>query len=500
MKWLRERWARIPQRGRTAILIGVMMLFVTAVSALALSKQSLRLDEAQSLWQTSRSPGTLLKLVGQDVHVPLYHLILHYWQVFFGNDVSVARVLSMLFYLATIPAIYVLGRETLGRRVGLFAALLFSISPFMNWYGNEIRMYTLLTLCAVLSHIFFLRLQRGQRQGSLAAYLMVAVVGSLTHYFFLTVLLTQFIFMALYRKRFAPGSVKRILIGMAAATVSLVPWVWFVKTLSQASNAKPSLPEPSSVDVFQAFSQFFVGFQDDGLNAVVLSLWPVTVLLGFLALRRHRKAPTEASYMFLAVIVPVVAAFAVSLLVTPVFLSRYLIVSLPPLYLAFGWLVSGYSLWTKRILVSVTVAAMLVTLIQQAVSPAVPVREDYRAAAEYLERNATSEDVVMISAPFTVYPMEYYYQGKAHIETLPIWDRYSYGPIPPFSAARLPEEVKQAQGEYVRGFLLLSQDQGYEKELRTYFDSHFERLEQKEFSPGLTMAVYKFRYYIPPGT
>jgi uncharacterized membrane protein len=499
MRRLRDRWNALSARTRTICIIGGLMLFVAAVSAISLSQQSLRLDEAQSLWQTSRSPGAILKLVGSDVHVPLYHLLLHYWQLFFGNGVAVARILSLLFYLATIPALYVLGREAFGRKIGLFGALLFAISPFMNWYGNEIRMYTMLTLCAVLSHVFFLRLQRGTGRRSFLGYLVVAVIGALTHYFFLTVLLAQFVFLVFYRKRFAQGSPRRIIGAMAAAGATLVPWALYVHQLGESGNASPHLPAPGSVDVFQAYAQFFVGFQDDRLNAVVLSLWPVTVLLGFLALRRHRRVPTEAAYMFFAATVPVIAAIAVSILVTPVFLSRYLIVCLPPLYLAFGWVLSGYTLRIRQFLVGATVAAMLLTLLQQAISPAVPVREDYRGAATYLEQQATADDVIIASAPFTVYPLEYYYKGRARLETLPVWDRYAYGAIPAFSSATLPTDVKTVEGRYVRGFVLLSEDQGYEDEIRTYFDTHYQKLEEKDFSPGMKLLVYKFRYDTPAG-
>ena len=80
------------------------------------------------------------------------------------------------------------------------------------------------------------------------------------------------------------------------------------------------------------------------------------------------------------------------------------------------------------------------------------------------------------------------------ITTLPIWDRFIVGSIPPFDPATLPAQVEQIKGDHQNLWLLLSYDQGYEEELRLYFDTHFQRLGEYDFSPGLRLYEYKLRY------
>src|SRR5581483_11096660 len=138
--------------------LGLIMLGVMAVSLFFLSKQSLRLDEAQSLWQSSRSPYGILYVIAQDVHVPLYLILLHFWQFLFGNQVAIARLLSLLFFLASIPALYALGKLAYSAKIGWIATLLAALSPFLNWYGNEIRMYSMMVFFGLLSHYYFLSL------------------------------------------------------------------------------------------------------------------------------------------------------------------------------------------------------------------------------------------------------------------------------------------------------------------------------------------------------
>src|SRR5580704_3972804 len=129
----------------TGALLAAFMCIPVVLSIFFFSGQSLRLDEAQSLWQSSRSVGYIFTIVAEDVHVPLYHLLLHFWRIIFGDTVASARAMSLVFYIASIPALYALGKVSYSRRTGLFAAFLFSISLFMQKTAYEIRMYTLFT-------------------------------------------------------------------------------------------------------------------------------------------------------------------------------------------------------------------------------------------------------------------------------------------------------------------------------------------------------------------
>ncbi|HEY6018870.1 MAG TPA: hypothetical protein VIY48_02975, partial [Candidatus Paceibacterota bacterium] len=143
------------------------------------------------------------------------------------------------------------------------------------------------------------------------------------------------------------------------------------------------------------------------------------------------------------------------------------------------------------------VGAMVLLLVVEMVNPQNPVRENYRAVADYLDANAQAQDVIALSAPFTVYPVEYYYRGEANIVTLPQWDRYLYGPIPPFDPNKFPQEVKDTANGHQNLWLVLSYDQGYQKQVKDYFDQHYTQLAKINFSPGLDLYEYKVGYETP---
>jgi uncharacterized membrane protein len=470
-----------------------LIAFAVFSSFLLFQKQSLRLDEAQSLWQTSRTPAKIIELIGQDVHVPLYHLMLHGWQIVFGNEVASGRIFSLIFFLLSIPLIYAVGKRLYGDRVGLYAAILLTVSPFMNWYGNEIRMYSLFVFLSLLNTYFFLGIYKKKDTGSWVGFAVSAFFGIYCHYFFFLILITDALFYLVSRELFSKGDFKRFVTVALLAFLIFVPWLVNVYRLGSAGNTQPSLQTPTSINVFNTFSQFVFGFQTDHLNTILLSLWPLTVLLGFLALRKNREVSPDTVYVLLIFLVPNLLAFALSF-ARPVYVSRYLIFTLPPLYLFLSWLLDRYAPSVRRVAKYALVVVMLFMLVYEGVSARNPAKENYREVAEYLESEAQLSDVIVVSAPFTIYPMSYYYHGPLSVDTLPLWDRNVSGPVPPYDESKLDGEIETLRDGRTNMWVLLSYDQGYEEKLRIYLDTHLERTFEKEFSPGMTLYKYKLKY------
>jgi mannosyltransferase len=192
-----ESHSRKPLMAFLAVFL-LCAIGVVLISRFMLINGSVQLDEAQSLWQTSHSIGGTLHVVALDVHVPMYHLILHFWQLYFGQGVSTARILSVIFFVATIPLVFLLARSILSFRWALFAMVLFSFSPFMDWYANVARMYTLLAFFATLSQLLFIRIMK--RKKGWFAFGASSVIGAYSHYFFSFNLAAEGIFLLFNRK------------------------------------------------------------------------------------------------------------------------------------------------------------------------------------------------------------------------------------------------------------------------------------------------------------
>jgi mannosyltransferase len=484
---------------RKFLIVVVLLLCVVGVLAIShyfLIDGSLQLDEAQSLWQTSHSIGGTLHAVALDVHVPLYHLLLHFWQLYLGQSITTARILSVIFFVMTIPLFYMLARQILSTNWSLFAVVLFSFSPFMNWYANVARMYSMLAFFATLSQLLFMQLMK--RRKVWLGFGISAVTGAYAHYFFSFNLVTEGLFFLFRRKEFAKGSLKRMVAVTLSVALAIAPWIYYFHKLGLADNTRPILERPSAVDFFNVYSQFLFGFQDNHVNTVLISCWPIVMLIGFLAVQRNQRLTPQVSFMATMAVVPVAMAFILSYLITPFFLSRYLISSVGPLLIFLVWLLSYYGKRLARVIAAVSLIGLLLTFMQQIRSPSTPVKENYRQATAYINQHIEPQDIVVLSSPFTIYPFEYYYTGQAAIATLPIWQRSGNSAIPAFNTKTFPSQVAKLNFNHHDVYLLLSYDQGYEAVIKQYYLDHFKQVYSHTYSNDLTLYEYQIGYYNVP--
>jgi len=83
-----------------------------------------------------------------------------------GHTPVALRLPSLLAGTLTIPAVYLLGTRTVGRRPALVAAALATVSPFMIFYSTEARAYGLLMLLVTGSTLsMLLAVDTGRRCG-----------------------------------------------------------------------------------------------------------------------------------------------------------------------------------------------------------------------------------------------------------------------------------------------------------------------------------------------
>lgn len=142
-----------------AIAVAAISLLALALRLHNLTYHSLWFDEAISVrWARSDVPTILavgFQLV-EDRLPPLYYLLLHGWVRLAGDGEMALRLPSVLLGVALVPLLYAVGARLFGRSVGVLAALLAALNPFLIWYAQEARMYALAALWAGLGVACFL--------------------------------------------------------------------------------------------------------------------------------------------------------------------------------------------------------------------------------------------------------------------------------------------------------------------------------------------------------
>ena len=93
--------------------------------------------------------------------MPVYDALEYLCNRYVTSSIPGMRLMSVLIGTLMIPLIYLLGRDLFGKGAGLTAAACLALSPIQRHFAQEIHMYALMTLLALLSVYTFVRLVRG---------------------------------------------------------------------------------------------------------------------------------------------------------------------------------------------------------------------------------------------------------------------------------------------------------------------------------------------------
>lgn len=154
---------------------------------------------------------------------PFYYLLLKAWLLLAGDSVAAARLLSALLGTASLPVLYLLGRELFGKRVALIAIALFALSFFHIYYSQESRMYSLLVLETLMAMLLFVSLLGRDSFPRLAGFTMAVAAGLYTHGMFVFVWLTLVALLGVFRlagRRLRWG----LLLSLLIAAALYAPW------------------------------------------------------------------------------------------------------------------------------------------------------------------------------------------------------------------------------------------------------------------------------------
>lgn len=149
------------QRRIPALLIVIATLAAFVLRIWDLNGVQLRWDEGWSIAHAALPPGDILRVTAQDVHPPLYYLILSLWQSVAGLSPFSARYLSVLAGVLAIPAAYICARVLTGQhRAAVYTAIAMTCLPLAVYYSAVTRMYAFAPVFLLLAMWGALKLQQ----------------------------------------------------------------------------------------------------------------------------------------------------------------------------------------------------------------------------------------------------------------------------------------------------------------------------------------------------
>ena len=159
-----------------------LLVAVAAVLRLIGLGTELWLDEMITSIISIRPPlHELLTVYKGDNQHPLYSLLAHFTTSLLGDTPWAMRLPAMLFGVASVPMLFVLGKRLVSQREALLAAALLAVSYHHVWFSQNARGYSMLAFWAILATDLLLRGIREERRSLFVGYAVAVALGIYTH-------------------------------------------------------------------------------------------------------------------------------------------------------------------------------------------------------------------------------------------------------------------------------------------------------------------------------
>ncbi|MGW0485156.1 glycosyltransferase family 39 protein [Nonomuraea sp. NPDC003214] len=310
-------------------------------------------DELATISAASRSLAGLWELAQHiDGHFLPYYLFMHFWAKA-GTAELWLRLPSALAIAVAAGLLVALGRRLHSTRAGVTAAAVFAVLPSVSYYGAFARSYAFAAAAVVLS--FWALHRAAERPEAARRWVVYGVSVALvccTHLFAVLVLPAQLVAaVALLSRR------DLLLRALPALTAGGVPAVVLGLVGYGERHAISWIPQRGP-EVLLKFPKMAAGAAEAGLPLFAVALAGAGLL--WWSARTRPGGRVWAATLLGWLVLPPLLLLAVSHLVTPAYVDRYLFVTAPALALLAGLAAASVpriALAACCALVAVTVAA-----------------------------------------------------------------------------------------------------------------------------------------------
>ncbi len=470
--------------------------------------QSLWVDELWSVKAACIGGGLSPYAVFGNMQGPAHAVLVHA-VAYLSNSEAMLRSISALFGTATVAVVYALANDLFDKRTALLAALLTAVSPFLIWYSQELRNYSMVIFFAALSTLAAWRLVE-LKSASWRTFVLATVLGLLSNLSAAFLALGHGVFAA---PRLVENRAFRVRWVLAFVVVLLLvsPWIWglanWVKVdrvgervgVVSGSDASELLRGETTFTPMAIPYSFYVmvyGYSLGPSSAELHTTPPASAFMRHgayvgpaafvlfvalcLGIWSFSESRGRLRILFTTVLAPIIGTSVLAILNVKVFNPRYIAVALPLILV----LMAAGAVRLKR-LPGAVVAGLLVVLSCWSLGNyywnSAYWREDVRGAVQHIEQRESPGDVVLVPVVADVF--EHYYEGEQ--------EHFLLYPGQARTDNEVAERVTSGLTGHHRLWFVSSRLWHVDPEGRiaAYLDSRYELLDLVRF-PGVKVSLY----------
>lgn len=249
-------------------------MYIFLISLLGIFLRLININKPEGLWndeyvswQVSATPFNegFWNEVLKQCHMPLYYL---YLKPFSAYSDLVLRLSSVIPSVIAIPVMYLVGKEY-SKKCGYICAGITSVLPFLVYYAQEVRFYSLIFLFSALLLLYTIRLIHNKK--SWCGFIVSAILILFTHVLggIYVGLVCAFIF---YKKK---NISKKLLLSMVLLTILLIPFGTNILSMLPSSQW---WGEFSYTNILFLFSDYFSPILTNNINAPKIFFYSKNIL------------------------------------------------------------------------------------------------------------------------------------------------------------------------------------------------------------------------------
>jgi len=326
MSAARHRWL-----WSLALILGLAF----ALRVYRLDAIPLRGDEAFAVRAWAADPRDVVRDLARVEPHPLGTFLGFWaWKQIAGDSEFAMRVLPLLGNLIGAAGMAQLGRRLLGSaRVGLIAAALWAINPYLIWHAQDVRNYAIWAGLSPLALWLFIRALDRDRRGDWLLYIAVEALALYTFFLEAFFLLGHALYLLLMRRE--RRAVRGAVLSWTLLGLLLVPWfvqIWFLA--DSGYQGAVGKADPAAL-LTEFLPTLLIGDTPPTPWNVLLPLAWIALVAAAWRLRRPLQ-PRLGGWLALSALLPA-ALLLVAARRMSVFHPRYLLAATPALLLPSAW-------------------------------------------------------------------------------------------------------------------------------------------------------------------
>lgn len=347
-------------------------------------------DEGFSAILSMKSLPEIVKIIINDTSPPLWNIT--EWMVFntLGTAEVYIRALSLTFFLFTCVFVFLIGKTFWNKKTAIVVTLLTAFNPFFFIYAFEGRMYSIMALGVAGSIYFYLKLMKGsEKKLDSIGYVIATLWALYSHHFAIFVVILQGLWwvyeLVFGSRKFAKKMFKLFII----TGLGYLPWLWPLYNQVSKVGGGFWLGKPTTEDLRNLIYEYLAeGIKYEKMLPFIqkpiytVGLWFVFAIL---VLRKWTRKVKTTLFLILMFLGPILLAWGISQVFTPVFYNRYLLYTIPPAMIVLGSNYRKYSLPLIAILLAIFVYIDVHYFFN-------PTKLPFREMGQYVQQNRKSGD------------------------------------------------------------------------------------------------------------